>query len=193
MLITLYGINNIGKTTHTTRLVEKLKEAGHDAIRVKYPVYDQHPSGDFINSVIRSGNKQHISEEELQMWFVINRYQYQPTIKQWLDEGKVVVAEDYIGTGIAWGTTKGLDTDWLEALNSKLLKEDLAILIDGKRATDAIEEGHIHEENHDLVDQSREIHLKLGDKYGWKKVELQEEKEDTFDLIWAQVAPHLPT
>jgi thymidylate kinase len=192
MLITLYGINNIGKTTHTVRLVERLRAAGHDAVRVKFPVYDVHPSGDFLNKVLRDGGPP-ISEEELQMWFVLNRYQFQPTLKGWLDEGKIVVAEDYVGTGIAWGTTKGLETEWLETLNRNLIKEDVAILMDGERYKNAIEEGHLHEENHDLVDRCREVHLELGAKYDWVKVDLQPEKEDTSNLIWDAVAPHLPS
>jgi len=193
MLITLYGINNIGKTTHTLRLVERLKAEGHDAVRVKFPVYDVHPSGDFLNKALRSGEGQALSEEELQLWFVINRYQFEPTLRGWLDEGKIVVAEDYVGTGIVWGTTKGLPTEWLESLNKNLIKEDLAILLDGERFVRAIEAGHIHEEDHALVDRCRSIHLELGKKYGWKKVELQKNKSDTFNLIWDHVAPHLPS
>ncbi|MBT5015885.1 hypothetical protein HOM98_00195, partial [Candidatus Peregrinibacteria bacterium] len=113
MLITVYGINNIGKTTHTKRLVERLRDEGHDAVRVKFPVYDVHPSGDYLNTLLRSGGSQMISEEELQLWFVINRYQFQPTLEKWLKEGKIVVAEDYVATGIAWGTAKGASMVWL--------------------------------------------------------------------------------
>lgn len=191
MLITLYGINNIGKTTHTTLLVERLKEAGFDAVRVKYPVYDMEPSGGFLNRVLREGAT--VSEEELQLWFVLNRHQFQPTLQGWLDEGKIVVAEDYTGTGIAWGTAKGLETEWLESLNRHLIQEDLAILLDGERFVAATEAGHLHEEDHDLVTRCRTVHLELGSKYGWEKVIVQAKPSDTFDLLWDRVAPHLPS
>ena len=193
MFITLYGINNIGKTTHTVRLVKRLKKAGYDAVRIKYPVYDVHPSGDFLNKVLRSGESQMLSEEELQLWFVLNRTQFQPILKGWLDAGKIVVAEDYTGTGIAWGTTKGLETAWLESLNKHLIKEDVAILLDGERTTQAIEKDHLHEEDHNLMERCRRVHLKLGKKYGWKRVEVQPKKSDTFDLIWEPIASQLPS
>jgi len=193
MLITLYGVNNIGKTTHTKRLVRKLRDEGYEVERVKYPVYDIEPTGSFLNKVLRSGEGQQMSEEQLQLWFVLNRFQFEPQIQKWLDEGKIVVAEDYIGTGIAWGTTKGVDTEWLEALNSKLIQADVEILMDGERTTKAIESGHLHEEDHDLIARSRAVHLELGERYGWKKVALQDRKADTFALIWEQVAPHLPS
>ena len=121
MFITVYGINNVGKTTHTKRLVNRLREEGHDAIRIKFPVYDVHPSGDYLNTLLRSGQEQTISEQELQLWFVINRYQFQPTLIKWLEQGKIVVAEDYVGTGIAWGTAKGAPMKWLENLNKHLI------------------------------------------------------------------------
>lgn len=192
MLITLYGINNIGKTTHAHRLVERLKKAGYEVEYVKFPVYELEPTGVFLNSVLRSGEGQKISEEELQMWFTLNRYQFEPKLKRWLAEGKIVVAEDYIGTGIAWGTVKGADTEWLETLNRHLLKEDLALLLDGERAVSAMEEGHLHEANDAFMARSRAVHLDLGARYGWKKVLVQSTKEATEELIWETVELHLP-
>jgi dTMP kinase len=185
--ITLYGINNIGKTTHAKKLVEKLEAAGHKATYIKYPVYDVEPSGVFIDQVLRGEKGQNISEDELQFWFVLNRYQYQPTLQQNLEDGYIVVAEDYIGTGIAWGTAKGLETEWLESVNSRLVKEDLAIMMEGKRDESAKEAIHVHEQNDDLIQRCTKVHDELADKYGWKRVMLQDKIEDTADLIWDMV------
>lgn len=193
MLITLYGINNIGKTTQTKRLVEALKARGYDAVRVKYPVYDVKPSGVYLNEVLRLGGAQKISEEELQLWFVLNRYQFQPTLKSWLDAGRIVVAEDYVGTGIAWGTAKGADMEWLEQMNRDLLKEDLAILMEGQRHTRAIEEGHLHEENTALIERCRTVHSTLADRYGWQRIQVQPSIEGTFGLLWELVESKLPS
>ncbi len=191
MLITLYGINNIGKSTHAHRLVERLKTAGYATEYVKFPIYELEPTGLFLNQVLRGTEGQKISEEELQMWFTLNRYQFEPTLKQWLSEGKIVVAEDYIGTGIAWGTVKGASTDWLENLNRHLLKEDLSLLLDGEREVSAIEAGHLHETNDDFMARSREVHLALAARYGWKPISVQPTKEATEELIWKTVGLYL--
>lgn len=182
--ITLYGINNIGKTTHAKLLVKKLQKKGYKSIYIKYPVYDIHPSGDYINKILRNSDQQKISEDELQLWFVLNRYQFQDQLKKYLDEGIVVVAEDYIGTGIAWGTAKDLDEEWMENINKNLIKEDLSIFIEGKRDLRAKESKHVHEQNEDLIKKCTEIHLKLADKYSWKRVKLQSTIESTAKLIW---------
>jgi len=192
MLITLYGINNIGKTTQALRLVEHLKAEGFDAVYRKYPVYEVAPSGVFLDKFLRSGKAQDISEEELQMWFTLNRYQFEPTLKDWLASGKIVVAEDYTGTGIAWGTVKGADTAWLKRINSYLVKEDLAILLDGERHLSAKEIGHLHEDNDALMKRSRQIHLELAEAYDWIKIPVFGSKEETENLIWQTVLLHLP-
>ncbi|MFH1218699.1 MAG: hypothetical protein V1679_02560 [Candidatus Peregrinibacteria bacterium] len=188
--ITIYGINNIGKSTHCKLLVERLKKAGHKAKFIKYPVYDIEPSGPFLNKALRR-RKQMISEAELQMWFVVNRYQFQPKLEKMLSEGYIVVAEDYRGTGIAWGTAKGLDEKWVEEINSKVLPEDLVIWIEGKRNIEAKEDVHVHEQNDELMEKCKEVHGHLARKYGWKKVKLQEKVEDTAELIWKTVLDFL--
>ena len=192
MLITLYGINNIGKTTHALRLVERLKAEGYNAVHIKYPVYDLEPTGVFLNQFLRSGGAQSISEEELQMWFTLNRYQFEPLLKQMLAEGKVVVAEDYIGTGIAWGTVKGASTEWLETLNEHLIKEDFALFLDGERHRSALEAGHLHEANEDFMERSATVHRELAARYGWTRVEVAEAKDETAERLWTALSLHLP-
>jgi len=183
MLVTLYGINNIGKTTHAKMLVKRLIKEGYEAVYLKYPVYDIEPSGTYLNKVLRGG-EQKITEEELQLWFVLNRHQFQPQLQAHLDAGKIVVAEDYIATGITWGHAKGLKLDWLKEINKHLLPEDVIILMDGERATKAIEDDHIHENNHKLIRKVRQNLLEMAQEGSWAKVDLQPHKEDTHELIW---------
>lgn len=190
MFIAIYGINNIGKTTQAKRITEKLKSEGRDAEFIKYPIYDMKPTGPFINDVLRSGEKQKISEEELQMWFSLNRYQFEPKLKKMLDQGKIVIAEDYIGTGLAWGSVKGADLDWLIEINKYLKKEDLVILMDGPRKIEAKEDKHIHEEEDELVDKCRLVYLDLAKKFGWKVVEMSDVWDVTTERIWEVVKVH---
>ena len=186
MLITLYGINNIGKSTQAKRLVKRLEEVGKEVVYVKYPVYDIGPTGPFINDVLRGG-LQDVSEHELQMWFVLNRYQYQDQLKAHLAAGKIVIAEDYVGTGIAWGVAKGLDVEWLENLNKHLIKEDLAILFEGKRRMGAKEEVHVHEQNDELVARCAVVHRELGKKYGWEVLQVKDGINRTTESLWEMV------
>ncbi|MFC1747812.1 dTMP kinase [Pseudomonadota bacterium] len=186
-LITIYGINNIGKSTHCKRLTDKLIAEGYDAVFLKYPVYDCSPTGPKINEILRSHDPQSVSEEELQTLFMQNRKDFEPELNTLLKEGKIVVAEDYTGTGIAWGTAKGLSKAWLEDLNKDLREEDFAILITGQRITRAREEKHIHETNDVLVEKVGKVLNNLAEAHDWHKVVLQDEKDDTAASIWGIV------
>ena len=191
VFITIYGINNIGKSTHARLLTERLEKEGYDSVFIKYPVYNLEPTGPIIDDILRSHNVQPVSEEELQTLFMQNRKDFEPTLKKYLDEGKIVVAEDYTGTGIAWGTAKGLQQEWVENLNSGLFKEDFTILMVGSRKIEAKEKQHLHESDDDLVMNVDKILRKLGDKNGWHKVEVQDRISDTAKLIWSETGKFL--
>lgn len=191
IFITIYGINNIGKTTHAKRIVERINAEGGKAVYVKFPVYDLEPTGPFLNKILRGEGEQKISEDELQLWFVLNRYQYQPEIERLLHEGFIVVAEDYSGTGIAWGMAKGLEENWMEEVNKFLLKEDFAMLFEGARDISAMEEKHVHEQNEELIKKCIQTHSYLADKYRWARVKVQKDPEETAKIVWEIVEKFL--
>jgi len=169
--ITLYGVNNLGKTTQALRLVDWLNFNGYRSEYMKYPVYDLKPTGPAIKKQIKGKNGQTISEAELQLLFSQNRRDYEPTLIRKLDRGITVVAEDYTGTGIAWGLSKGLNRAFLDEINRDLLKENLAILFYGNRFTQAIEKYHVHENNPELIDiVCAKNHDELGKELGWKRI-----------------------
>lgn len=189
--VVLYGINNIGKSTQAKMLVERLKKEGLPVQFFKYPRYDIEPTGGRINSILREGMEGNISEIDLQQLYAQNRRDSEPVLHIFLNRGYNIVSEDYSGTGIAWGWTKGADLDKLEEMNQGLTKEDIAILLDGERFLEGKEKDHIHERENDLVVRCREKHLELGEKYGWIKVDANRPKEDVHASIWEIVLPIL--
>lgn len=182
--IVLYGSNNLGKSTQAKLLVQNLHNYGYSAEYIKYPIYDLEPTGPLLDKILRGGEKQTISELELQQIYVNNRADYQTEVEKKLNRGIHIVAEDYIGTGLAWGVTKGADLNTLVKQNEGLLKEDLAILLDGERFIQGREEKHIHEQSDELMDKNREIHLKLAKKFGWTILPANASIEDVQSKIW---------
>lgn len=181
--VVIYGANNLGKSTQARMLVDCLKDKGIDAVYIKYPIYDLAPTGPEINDILR-GKKPLPEEEDLQKLFVQNRKDYEPKLKEMLDKGTWVIAEDYKGTGIAWGMVRGLKVEDLEKLNEGLLDEDLGILLNGERFKHSVEKGHINEENEKVWKKAQEKHLELGEKYGWKKINANQDKEKVVEEIW---------
>lgn len=128
-LIVLYGINNLGKSTQAKLLVEKLKTEGLKAEYLKYPIYNLSPSGEILNDYLREGNFYDLHSREAQIIYALNRTQYQDILIKKLEAGIHVVAEDYKGTGIAWGLGAGVSEVFLKSINSHLIDEDLVFFL----------------------------------------------------------------
>lgn len=190
-LIVFYGINNLGKSTQARLLVEKLKEDGYQAEYIKYPLYNLEPSGRMLNDYLRNDNPLNLNAKEVQAIYALNRTQYQDELQKKLSAGINIVAEDYTGTGIAWGLGAGVSEKYLKDINSHLIKEDLAILFDGERFKQSIEEGHKHENNNDLINKVRWAHLKLKEENGWLKVDANLKIEEIKNIIWDRVSSFL--
>ncbi len=186
-LIVFYGINNLGKTTQIELLIPKLKALGIIASYLKYGVYDLKPSGEMLNEYLRKGNPYEFSPREFQMCHALNRTQYEPTLKQRLESGEWIIAEDYKGTGIAWGVGAGVDKNFLLRLNSHLLEEDMAILFDGERFISGIEADHKHEQDHELTSKVRAVHLELAEVYGWPIINANQPVEEVHNQLWNMI------
>jgi dTMP kinase len=185
--IVLYGINNLGKTTQAKLLVKKLNKHGQKAEYIKYPIYDLEPAGKLLNEYLRKGNPYNFSPREFELTHFIDRISYEQELKKKLNKGINVIAEDYFGTALAWGMGAGVSKKLLEYLYSFVLKEDLAILFDGKRFKSSIEKNHKHENDEKLINKVRKAHLSIGKKYGWEKINANLPIEEISKAVWSKV------
>jgi dTMP kinase len=185
--IVLYGINNLGKTTQAKLLVKNLKKNGHKTEYLKYPVYDLEPAGKLINEYLRKGNPYKFSPREAQLLHFIDRIKFDPILKNKLEKGINIVAEDYFGTAVAWGAGAGVDIKLLEYLYSFVRKEDLVFLFDGKRFIQSIEKNHKHENDNKLIKKVRKTHLLIGKKYKWQKIDANLPINEIEKIVWGKV------
>jgi dTMP kinase len=188
--IAIYGINGIGKTTQVEILVKYLQSKGLKASRLKYPVYSLEPEGPFIYNYLRDPQfrmKNELPTEALQQKYADNRTRYEPELKKRLASGEWIVAEDYVGTGIAWGLTWGGNLEYLEEINEKLMLADFSILMHGERFNTAIEKDHRNEMETERIQICKNFHLLLAGKYDWKIVsanqKVEEVKADIIKII----------
>lgn len=197
--IVIYGANNLGKTIQTRLLTKKFIDNGENILLVKYPIYSLKPTGPKINKILRdpSEKDRNIKEYDFQQLYIQNRQDFQPTLKLLLASGFTVLAEDYVGTGIAWGVTNSIMSDGenesklnkliktFEKLNKGLLKPDIAILLDGERFSSGIEKSHRNEDRGNLVwELNRKVYQRLAKVYSWKSVKANQTIESVHKDIW---------
>jgi thymidylate kinase/dUTPase len=185
--IVLYGINNLGKTTQAKMLVDRLKNCGYKAEYIKYPIYDLEPAGLLLNNFYRHGNPYNFSDRESQLLHYTDRISFEPLLKNKLNKGINIIAEDYFGTAVAWGSAAGTNNKLLKYLYSFLYPEDLSFLFDGTRFRDAIENDHYHETNFELSEKSRLAHIEIGMEYGWYKINANLPIMEINEILWHKV------
>ncbi|MCX6784118.1 MAG: hypothetical protein NT141_03570 [candidate division WWE3 bacterium] len=189
--IVIYGSNNIGKSTQVGLLASEIVNNYHEQLLVvKYPVYGLHPTGPIIRSALKDkvATRPKFNPLEFQAIYAQNRRDFQDIIVANLNAGINVIAEDYLGTGIAWGMTSDVPLSALLKVNSGLLIPDISILMDGERFKSGHESHHLYESAGDVVwNKNRAIHLKLAKKFGWKIVKSDNSVEQTHDDIWKLV------
>lgn len=185
--IVIYGPNNLGKTTQAKLLTFNLSLAGYGARYLKYPIYET-PTGQRIDGALRRNLT--LTDLELQKEFAANRRCSEPILQEMLENGETVVAEDYKGTGIAWGVVNGISLAEMEGMNSGLLDEDLAICLDGERFVSGIERGHRYEEQRDWQ-LARRVHQELAERYSWQMVDANQSEDKVAADIWDIVTSEL--
>jgi thymidylate kinase len=183
--IVIYGANNLGKTKQMDMLEETWKELERPYMRIKYPRYDT-PTGKIIDSILRPKEgsvKREISHTDFQALYAEDRRQNEAELVSWLKIGDVL-AEDYVGTGQAWGLTCGVSREDLNRFNAGLLEPDIAILLDGERFSEGIERGHRHEGlGQEAWERNRKHHLELACEFGWEIVNANESAEKVHENV----------
>lgn len=164
---------------------------GRNAKYLKYPIYVLPPSGPLLNNYLRGGNTYGLTAKEAQIIYAMNRTRFDSELQNELGQGVDYVAEDYWGTGVAWGMGAGVDKEFLLDLNRKFLREDLALLFVGKRFESGMEEDHLHEADAELTDKVERAHNELGKELGWKVVDANQSIEKVSVKVWKLVLDKL--
>lgn len=181
-VIVICGPNGLGKSVQAIELAYKMQMHGLTTEYLKYPIYDLHPTGPQIDHQLRHNGE--MTDYELQMLFAQNRKDFDPILRDMLKSGVNVVAEDYVGTGIAWGMAKGIIMEQLEEMNRGLVEPDMTILLDGNQFSTGIERGHRYESSSESWCKAREMFLLLGEKLGWEILNANQSKERVSEQVW---------
>lgn len=180
--IVIYGPNNIGKTTQVDLMETVWRLWQRPYLRIKYPIYSLEPTGPMINKVLRENMK--MRDVDLQEWYARNRRDFEPSLLKCLESGTDVIAEDYVGTGLAWGLTRGIDRLLLEGVNWGLLEPDVAICLLGERFSSGIEKRHRFEGmGQEVWEKNRSIHEQLANELGWRIVSANGRELDVHNRI----------
>ncbi len=95
--IVIDGLDGSGKGTQTELIVKRLKEEGYHVEMADFPQYGQ-PSAHFVERYLRGefGSAQEVSARQASLFYALDRFEAKHKMQQWLNEGKIVIANRYV-------------------------------------------------------------------------------------------------
>ena len=153
LLVAFEGPDGSGKTTQRKLFKTWLKSEGYDVVTTKWN------SSDLIKPIIKSRKAvRALSPEEFSLLHGADfRHRVEQIILPALWEGKLVIADRFLFTGLARDVARGLDLDWVLKLYQPLLWPDLVFyfavspITSGKRVT-ATRMPNFYEAGQDVTD-----------------------------------------
>ena len=186
----LEGINGSGEGTHANLLVKKLREEGYKVSSVSFPDYAT-PIGKEIKEFLRG--ERDFSPVVRQFLYAANRWERKADIEGWLREGRVVVANRYSPSGLAYGLANGLDLDWMMNLERGLPSADVVIVIDVPVEVhfQRTKGKDIYEVDGAFLERVRSAYLELAKKFKWKVVDGAKPIDKVAEEVWKLVSRFL--
>jgi dTMP kinase len=127
VFICIEGLDGCGKTTQAKLLANKLAKS-HNALYTAEPSRGQ--IGAFIRKCCLYGEER-LSTVVEALLFAADRIEHiENEVLPALNEGRVVISDRYVFSSLAYQGAAGLNVEWIEKINERALKPDLAVFID---------------------------------------------------------------
>ena len=194
--IVLEGIDGTGKSSISRRLKEWLESQGREV------VLTAEPTQDWLGMAVRRANLEDLDPRTESLLFTADRCQHTLRIREWRDQGKVVICDRYFGSTVAYQGASLQETmgenavPWLMALNGPVaLRPDLTVLLISDPRTSMRRIGGREEiskfEKEGFLGRVQGIYLMLADESEWEVVDsdgpLDQVAERVRDLVKAYV------
>lgn len=122
MFITFDGQHGTGKSYIVDKLYNRLKDDGYSVIKT------QEPTDSEIGMLARRAENRYTANI-LTCLFAADRLQHIEQIKEWLKDGKVVICDRYIISGLILQNMDNVSFNYIMAVNSGILESDLSIVL----------------------------------------------------------------
>jgi dTMP kinase len=171
LLITVEGIDAVGKRTQTALLVAWLRKKGVTTGEASFPDYSTsigREIGRFFH-----GSKRYPAEV-IHILLAANRWEDKGRIESLLARNRAVIVDRYSESNLAYGVANGLRLSWLLGLERGLPKADLVLVLDAppsalhRRRPDSTDP---YERSSNVQENAHRAYRRLARRFGWKIID----------------------
>jgi dTMP kinase len=191
LFIDFEGIDKSGKATQASLLRDWLIGRGFKVEVISFPDYTTE-IGLEIKAFL-SGLKQY-SPEVRQLLYAANRWERKSLIESWLMDGKIVIADRYTPSGLAYGYANGLPLEWMICIEKGLPQPDVVIVLDISPETSLKRsKGRVDRYESDLkfLENVRSSYKSLAEKFGWYIIDGERAPSEVFNDVINIVSKYL--
>ncbi|CAO1629075.1 unnamed protein product [Parajaminaea phylloscopi] len=207
--IVIEGLDRAGKSTQVARLEAALKEMASgsggsggsgEPVIMKFPDRTT-PVGKILNSYL-SNPSTDLDDRAVHLLFAANRWEVAKKIETAVhEEGRVVVADRYAWSGVAYSRAKGLPLKWLLAPEVGLPAPDITLFLSLSPEI-AAQRGGYGEERYEKEDVQRKVRGAFAEVQemvlaadtatarlpSWKRIDAGRTQDEVFQDVWRAVA-----
>ncbi|KAG0687563.1 Thymidylate kinase [Pichia californica] len=190
-LIAIEGLDRTGKTTQTTLLIKKFENLGIDYKLIKFPQRETQ-IGKLINNYLIDKSFQ-LNDQAAHLLFSANRWELIDEIKNDLNNGKIILMDRYVYSGVSYSSAKGLSFDWCLNPDKGLPKPDVTLFLKFKNSENSNREG-FGDERYEIVEFQEKVKLifeKFNQNSEWNSLFVDNLNIDqVHEKIWNIVEPY---
>lgn len=209
--IVIDGTDGSWKKTQTQILIDRLQAEGYKVEKCDFPQYGKKSAGpteEYLNG--QYGDANAVTPYQASILYAVDRFSASFQIKQWLDEGKVVVSDRYVSANMGHQAGKIDDLEerdrflaWLEELEYGIFKiprpdvqiflyldpeisRNLALKVE---KTNIDKSKDVHENDADHMRKASEAFRYVAKKYGRKQIDCADQQGmKTREVISSELA-----
>lgn len=216
------GTDASGKKTQFEKLAQRLASEGYDVVTFDFLQYDL-DSSYFVREYLGGnyGSAEEVGPYTGSIFYALDRYAAKTAIKKALDDGKIVLSNRFTGSNMAHQGTKFTHPEerrgyfiWLDNLEfemlgvprptfSIVLRVDAEVskkLLDERARNDPSHKTDIHEADYDHLKRALDVYDDMCTLFpkDFMRIDCVRDRkmmsiDQVHELVWAMIAPQLPT